>query len=846
MNKNIWQKVQPHAIAIAIFLLVSVLYCLPALKGLVVNQHDVIGWKGMAQQSMEVKEKTGHYPLWTNSLFGGMPAYAIAMESKYNITIASLDYIFRFFLPSPASLFFLSCICFYILCMVLRTRTWVAIFGSLAYAFASYNAILVAVGHTTKFASMGYAPAVIAGFILLTQRKYIWGFISVLLFSTLLFYQSHIQIVYYTLITLFCCAAAFSIKCIKEKDWKHLITTGSLGIIAALISAASYAVVLLPTNEYAKETMRGGRSELTLGKKKEEKTIGGLDKEYAFRWSYGIDETMTIALPAYKGGSSGPSELGENSKAAESLFDNSRQAGLSEQYAQYLSNFLSSYWGPQASGTSGPVYFGVLVILLFIVGLFLVKSWHRGWIVAASLFGLILAWGSNVSSINYFLFDHLPYYNKFRAPSIAMVIPQLTFALLATLGLQSLLYGNLNPPDLWKKLKPAAIVAGLVVLVLVGTYFTSDFKSPGDKERKEQMTGIITQMTGQQPNSQVNPAAFTASVFKGLSEDRKHLYGSDLIRSLLFFILGGALVFLTVKRKLAPLYSSIAFALLLLIDLLPVDLRYLNNKNYVSKDEYEEVFTPNRADLQIKQDTGYFRVFDRDHDFKDDSRSAYHHNSVGGYSPAKLGLYQDLIEYQLGKGNMQLFNMLNTKYFIIPNQNDQQPMALPNSDNIGACWFVKNISYVNNANEEMTALDSIKPRDTVYIDKREQSKVTVTPQPDSSAFIRLIRNQNDLINYESQSTTNQFAIFSEIYYPYGWKAFVDGKEQPIVRVNYAFRGLALAAGNHKIEFRFDPQTKKTGDLLSLIIGIVSWILLIGGLLLLWKNYRKKQLATVKA
>lgn len=846
MNKNIWHKAQPHVLAIGIFLLVSVIYCLPAMKGMVVNQHDVIGWKGMAQQSMEFNEKHGHFPLWTNSLFGGMPTYQIAMGSKYNITLKLFDNIFRFFLPTPTSLFFLSCLCFYILCMVLRVRTWVAIFGSLAYAFASYNAILIAVGHTTKFSSMGYAPAVIAGFILLTQRKYILGFISVLLFSTLLFYQNHIQIVYYTLLTLVCCAIAFSVQCFREKDWKHLFTTGMLGVVAALISAASYAVVLLPTNEYAKETMRGGRSELTLDGNPKEKTKGGLDKEYAFRWSYGIDETMTIALPAYKGGSSGAAELGENSKAVETLFENARQLGLSDQYAQYLTNFISSYWGPQASGTSGPVYFGILIVLLFILGLFLVQSWHRGWIVAATLFGLILAWGSNFSSINYFLFDHLPYYNKFRAPSIAMVIPQLTFALLATLGLQSLLYGEWDKQVLWKKLKPAAIVAGLLAIVLIATYFTSDFKSPGDKDRKEQMASVIAQMTAQQPNNQVNPASIASSVFKGLSEDRKKLYGEDLIRSLLFFALGAAFILFYTRKKIAPLYAAIGFSVLLLIELIPVDLRYLNSKNYVSKDEYEEYFAPNRADLQIKQDTGYFRVFDRDRDFNDDSRTAYHHNSVGGYNPAKLALYADLIQYQLGRGNMQVFNMLNTKYFIVQNQNDRQPMAIANPDNIGPCWFIKNIKYVNNANEEMKALDSIKPLDTVYIDKREQSKITVTPQPDSAATIRIIKNLNDRINYESRSATNQFAVFSEIYYPYGWKAFIDGKEQPIVRVNYVFRGLAVPAGNHQIEFRFQPKTKETGDILSLIVGIISWLLLLGGAFLLWYNNRKKQAASVKA
>ena len=838
MNKNIWQKVQPHVLAIGIFLAVSVIYCMPALKSMVVNQHDVMSWKGMAQQSFEYKEKTGHFPLWTNSLFSGMPGYQVSMESKYNVTLAWLDFVFRFGLPTPVSLFFLSCVCFYILCMAFRMKSWVSIFGALAYSYASYNAILVAVGHTTKFSSMGYAPAVLAGFILLTQRKYVLGFITALTFSTLLFYQNHVQIVYYTFLVILVAALAFLIKSIKEKDYTHLLKTAGLSIAAIGFGVASYAVMLMPLNEYAKETMRGGRSELTINKPKDNATKGGLDKDYAFRWSYGIDESFTIVLPAFKGGSSGPQELGDKSKAVEAMID----ARLPEQVTQSYYGALSAYWGPQTLGTSGPVYFGVIVVMLFIIGLFLVRDWHLGWVVGATVMGLILAWGSNASTINYFLFDHLPYYNKFRAPSIAMVIPQLTFSILATMALQSLLYGQWTKEELWKRLKPASIAIAVLSAVLVVVFFTAEYKSPNDKEMKERIGENLTMMlsNGQQPTEPMvqQASGVATSMFSGLVSDRKDLYGDDLLRTLIFILLGGTIIYFTARKKIAPLYAAIAFCALLLIDLLQVDMRYLNSKNYVSEEELMEQYTPNRADLQIKQDTGYFRVFDRDNDFSDNPRSAYHHNSVGGYHPAKLGLYQDLMQFQLSKGNMQIFNMLNTKYFIVPDQNDRQPVAIPNTENLGAVWFVKNIKYVNNADEEMTALDSIKPLDTVYIDKREQSKVTVTPQADSTAAIRLLKNYNDIIKYESHSTTNQFAVFSEIYYPYGWKAFIDGKEAPIARVDYTFRGLAIPAGHHAIEFRFEPKTKETGDLISLVIGLLSIVLVAGGLFWEWKQSNK--------
>lgn len=843
MNKTTWQKIQPHLIAIAIFLSVSIIYCLPALKGLMVNQHDLLGWKGMAQQSFEFKEKYGHFPLWTNSLFSGMPAYQVAIDSKYNFSLAWIDHIIRLGLPAPISLFFLSCVCFYLLGNVLKLRHWVAVFGALAYSFASYNAIIVAVGHTTKFSSMGYAPAVLAGFLLLTQRKYIWGFITTLTFSTLLFYQNHLQIVYYTLIILLVAAIAFAIKTFKEKDFSHLLKTGALALIAAGISAGSYAVMLMPLNEYAKETMRGGRSELTNKSTTDEKTKGGLDKSYAFTWSYGIDETLTIALPNFKGGSSGPAALGEESKAVEAM----QEAQLPQDAMNYFYNYLSAYWGPQLSGTSGPVFFGIIIVMLFIAGIFTVKDWHRNWLLVATLIGLILAWGKNFSAINYFLFDHLPLYNKFRAPSMAMVIPQMTFAILASLGLQSILYGDFDRNTLIKKLKPAAGIVGLLAIVLTMVYFIADFKSENDSQIQGAISGTIERMMsqGQQPTSAIAQQAnqIGNSIMNGLETDRKSIYASDLIRSLAFLFVGILLIYLFLKNKLSQQIVVIGLSILLMIELIPVDARYLNEKNYIAEDEFLEKFTPNNADLQIKQDTGYFRVFDRDHDFSDDSRSAYHHNSVGGYHPAKLALYQDLIEHQITKGNMQLFNMLNTKYFIIAGENNQQPMAIPNPNNLGAAWLVNNIQYVKNADEEMKSLDSIQPKETAYIDLREQSKVTETPVADSTAQITFVENKNDLIRYQSNARTPQFAVFSEIYYPYGWNAFIDGKPAPIVKVDYAFRGLSLPAGNHAIEFRFEPKSKAMGDMISLILGIISWILVLGGIFLLWKNNQATKVAS---
>ena len=853
MNKTLWQRLAPHAIAIGVFFLISCIYCLPVFKGLVLTQPDVQGWKGMAQQSFEFKEKYGHFPLWTQSMFSGMPAFQIALESKLNITIAHLHHLFTLFLPSPAGLFFLACVGFYILTTTLGIRSWIGIFGSLAYAFASYNAVIVAVGHTPKFASMGYMPAVIAGLILLAQRKYVLGFIATLLFSTLLTYQNHVQIVYYTFLVAICLGIAFAVHAIKAKQTRHLLSVAGLALVAGLLGVASFAVMYMPTADYAKETMRGGRSELTQAATANKATVnkskGGLDKDYAFMWSYGIGETMTIILPSYKGGSSGPTELGEDGKAVEAL----QESQLPPDAVNYFFSNLSSYWGDQP-GTSGPVYFGALVCLFFIAGLFVVRSWHRNWIIAATVLGILLAWGSNFKAFNYFLFDYLPYYNKFRAPSIALVISQMTFALLASMALQEILHGEWDKKVLFKRLKYSLITTAIVAIVLVGNLFGSDFKSKTDNQLREGIASTLTQAMSrnQQPAPQIvqQNNTIASSVMGGVVKDRKDLYSSDLLRTLVFLVLGAGLIWLAVQKKVKPLYVAIALVILNLIDLLPVSSRYLNKEKYVESEDFNAMFTPTAADLEIKKDTGYFRVFDTQGDpFQSSdatSRTSYLHNSVGGYHPAKLALYNDLINEQLRKGNMNVFNMLNTKYFIVSNPSNQQPMVQTNPGTLGPAWLIKTIKYVNSADEEMKALDQFNPRDTVVIDKREQSKIPFAPQFDSLGYIRLGQYNNDRLTYDYSATSNQFVVFSEVYYPRGWKAYIDGKETPIVKVNYVLRGLPVPAGKHAIELRFEPKSYVTGDTVSMIVGIISILIMLAGSWWLWKDYQKKNQITVKA
>ena len=575
MKNSIFKNALPHAIAVLIFLLISVAYCLPVFQGMVVSQQDMLGTRGMTQQSIEFFEKYGRYPLWTNSMFGGMPTFQILIAAKYNIGILSLHQLFTLFLPSPASLFFLSCICFYILTQVVKLKPWVGILGALAYGFASYNAIIAMVGHITKFATMGYAPLVLAGILLLIQRKYIWGFAITLISSTLFFNQNHVQIVYYFMLLFVFLGIVFIVQTIQSKDYKHFFNTAILTIVAIAISACSFAILLLPTKEYAEETMRGGKSELTIGVKKENLSKGGLKKDYAFMWSYGKQETFTFILPNYAGSSNDPAEFGENSKVITAF----QESGLPNDAINYFYRYMSPYWGDQPN-TAGPVYLGAIICMLVIAGLFFVSRKHLSWLIPATLIGIILAWGSNFSAVNYFLFDHLPALNKFRAPSMALVLPQFTFAFIASLALQEIFYGNLESSILFKRLRYAAISCGAILAILVAIYFTASFSNDRTKETKQAITEQLAQSMsqGKQPTQEMLNQASTLSnsFIKALIEDRKGLFGSDLLRLILLIALGGSTIWLGIKKKINPTVAISLLAIISFIDLITVSSRYLN------------------------------------------------------------------------------------------------------------------------------------------------------------------------------------------------------------------------------------------------------------------------------
>lgn len=837
MNSAFLKKALPHIIAVVLFLVVAIVYCKPALQGMVINQQDTQGYRGMAQQSFEYKEKYGHFPLWTESMFGGMPAYNIALEQRSPILLGYLWSVMTLGLPAPINYFFLACLCMYILTQVLRINPWLGALAALAYAYSTYDAVIMVVGHVTKMQALGLAPGVIASLLMIYQRKWLWGAALMTCFFSIQVGTQHLQVVYYTMISAAFLTLYYLIDGWKEKKQKDVLIGAAIAACSCVIGFLVYAVVMLPTAEYAKETMRGGRTELT-GTDKTGQTIGdgGLSKEYAFNWSYGVPETITLLIPNGQGGGSDGRMITGNSKFVDKL----TEGGYPEDNAVALANQFA-YWGEQPN-TAGAPYLGAVCWLLFMLGLVYVKGWQKWWLASVAITGTVLAWGSNFATVNNFLFDHLPYYNKFRAPTIALVMPQFAIPLLGALGLDALLKSRDSSEIIWKKFKKGLIYTAGLLVVAIGFYFTANYKGGKDPVIQQR----LTQMAGggqSNPQAQQQAASLASSLMGALRADRQSLYSSDLLRTIILIALAAGLIWLYLKGKYKQQMILLGGLLVLSsFDVLAVGKRYLTDDVYVDKSEFDNnIAPPSAADQRIKADPEKgFRVYDEaSGDPYNSSRASYHHNSIGGYSPAKLGLYQDIIEHQLSRGNMGVFDMLNTKYFIQPNPANGQPEARINPGAYGACWLVKNIHYVKDGNEEMKALDSLNLKDTVVIQQVFKSQVKSDPVEDSTAKISLIDNRNDTIDYKFSARTNQFAVFSEIYYDKGWDAYIDGKKADYVRVDYILRGMSIPAGDHTIEFRFEPHSYWLGNSLSNWFSLLGYLLLFAALGMEWRKRSRK-------
>ena len=811
-----WKSLLPHLIAVVIFALVATIYCKPALEGKVLQQSDVIHWKGMAQDLFKYKETHGHFPLWNNNLFGGMPAYQVAMESSNPLSPGIFHSLFTLNLPKPISFFFLLCISFYFLSQVLKVNPWIGIIGSIGYAYATYCPIIASVGHETKILAMGYMPALLGAIWLIYHRKYLWGGALTALFTFLLISQNHLQITYYFLMVAGFMTIGFIVECIRNKAYKHLIIAGTIAVITGSLGAACNLVTLSTTNDYSKATMRNGTLNLDTTTNANKKS-SGLPIDYAFNWSYGKVETFTLIFPGIYGGSSGSNiegngEIGANSHLAKLLIDKNVPEDQATQFAAQM----PAYWGAQPS-TSGPVYLGAIICLLFVFAMVYLETPDKWWMLAVCIFAILLSWGKNFMDFNAFMFDHFPLYNKFRAPSMILVIPQLIFPIAGILALQKFFFEETDKENALKKLKTTSYIIGGILVIGILFYVSADYSASSD----ESIKNYFKQMTQGNDNE-------AHSLYSALKADRQSLFGTDLLRAIVFITATLALLWLVIKDKVKAIYAIAAIALLCSIDLLSVGRRYLNDNNFQDESTLaDNYFKPTAADQQILKDTSYFRVLNLSQDVFNDALTSYFHHSVGGYHPAKMSIVEDLLNFHLRKQpmNIKVLDMLNTKYIITSSPQSKEPVAELNPNALGPCWFVKGIEFEKMPAGVMKALNTFNPKDTAVVD--EQYKETLSGiAVDTAAKILLVKNDNDFIEYKSNSTANQFAVFSEIFYDRGWKAYIDGKESPIIQTNYVLRGLLVPSGEHKITFEFKPASYYQSKNLAIVASGFVWLLLL--------------------
>ena len=824
MNRFSYKKLIPHVLVLLGFLLVAVIFCKPVLDGQVLNQHDIVGWKGMAQNSFEYKEKNGHFPLWNTNLFSGMPNYQVAMEG--DSAMPNFVQILSLGLPKPINFLFLAALCFYILTLVMGLSPWIGLFGGLAYMLSTYNPIIIGAGHESKMWALAFLPLMLAGILALFDKKY-W--LGTALTTYGIFQQiavNHFQITYYALLIVAALAIAIGINWIRNKEWKHLGKVIAIGVSAAILGVAGNALILLTTSEYSKYTMRGGKNlEINGDTVKQAKTTG-LDYDYAFRYSLGKAETAVLAMPdAF--GSSSAEPLGEESNVISKLTDR----GVPMNNAMQIAGQMPKYWGGITEGTSGPPYVGAITCLLALIGFALIRHPLRWGLLAVSILSILLAWGKYFPSLNEFVFQYLPMYNKFRAPSMALTIIEIAFPITAVLALHQILFKNTHE-ELKDKFRTILYVTGgsLALFLLMG--WTMDYGAPFD----QQVLDFQFDASGSKEINQL--------IVSGLKADRQEMFMGQVWRYAGFLILVIGCLYLYLKKWIQPIWVIAILALVSTLDLFIVGKKYLNDDAYVDAVTYDsQNFNPSPLDQQLKTDTDpHFRVFNMLSDPYNESRTSYFHRSIGGYHPAKLRIYQDLIDrYMSNNINAQVLDMLDAKYMLRQSPFTGADTAVLRPSTMGAAWLVKNIQKTQDPVEALQKIGTMNLRDSAIVEVSDAKKLALKlDAPDTTARIGLARIDNDTLTYNFESTSPQFAVFSEIYYPKGWNAYVDGTQVDHYKTNYVLRGMVVLAGKHEIQFVFEPGSFKTGNQLSFASSILILLILIGSLYMAWKTEQRKE------
>ena len=825
------KKFLPDLIAILAFIVISFIYFFPAItEDRILFQHDTVAGAGAGQEAKEYYERTGERTRWTNALFGGMPTYQMSPSYDSTEPLTFVQKVYHLFLPNYVWLTFIMMLGFYILLRAFGIPAWLAGLGGIIWGFSSYFFILIAAGHIWKFITLAYIPPTIAGIVLAYRKKYLLGGIITALFMAMQILSNHVQMTYYFLFVILFMVGAFFEDAWRKKELPQFFKATGVLIVAGLIGVSINLSNLYHTYEYSKETMRG-KSELKYEGAAAKQTSSGLNRDYITQWSYGIGETFSLLVPNVKGGASVP--LSRSEKAMEKA--NPMYSSL---YSQ-----LTQYFGDQPM-TSGPVYVGAFVLMLFILGCFIVKGPMKWALLGATIFSILLSWGKNFMGLTDFFIDYIPMYNKFRAVSSILVIAEFTIPLLAILTLKEIL----TKPELLKeKLKyiyiSFGLTGGLALLFAIAPRLFFPTYIPGNE---------MAALQNALPADQLSP------IIANLEEMRVHLFTSDAWRSFFIVTIGTLLLLAYNAKKLKATWTVAAIALLCLGDMWSINKRYLYDEQFIPKSEQTATFRKTQTDELILQDPSLdYRVLNFAGNTFEENNTSYWHKSVGGYHAAKLRRYQEMIDHHIAKemqaayqevatagGQMDsvnaakfpVLNMLNTKYFIFPAGQQGQTVPIENPYTFGNAWFIDKIQYVNNANEEIDAIGQVDLQQTAIVDSKfkEALKGVNEGYKDSLSTIRLTSYEPNQLVYETSSPQDGIVVFSEIYYP-GWTATIDGKPADIARADYILRAMNVPAGKHTIEMRFDPQSLHITE--GIAYGAMA-LLLVGVIILIW-IYRKK-------
>lgn len=793
---NNWFKQNgTHLAIIAFFVVICFVYFSPVLQGKRPSQDDVLQSKAMQKEIMEYKEKDGKGPLWTNQMFGGMPAYQIWVQYSYNAATYGIAVITKAF-PSPVGTVLLLLLGAYFLFIVLKVNPWLAAVGAIAFAFTTYNFVLIATGHSNKALAIGFFAPILAGIILTLRGKYVLGASLTALFLALEIRANHIQMTYYLLLAILIYMGIELYQAYKNKTLPALGKAIGFLSIAVLLGVMVNASLLWTTSEYAKETNRG-ESNLTNAAGKTE----GMSKDYAYMWSQGVGESFTFMISDLYGASH-QRKLDDKSEVYKTL----QGVGASPEQALGFAQNLPIYWG-EKSYTYGGYYFGAIVFFLFVFGLFIVRSRLKWWILSVTVLFILLSFGKNFPLISDLFFDYFPLYNKFRAVESILAVVGLMVPILAFLAVKEAQEGNIDQKVLIKKLTWSAAITGgfsLLIAIVPSLFFT--FKTSTHAEFIQQI------------NQAVGNNELGVKIANALVQDRISIAKADAFRSFLFIAVAFGILwaFITKKMSMQLAYGLLGFAVL--IDMWQVDKRYLNNDKFRSKLELANNFTPRDVDNFISADKDpNFRVYDQSISTFNDASTTSFHKTIGGYHAAKLKRFDELIGSQLSTSiNQDVLDMLNAKYFITQDQKTGSYKMSRNPTALGNVWLVKGVQFVKNSDEEMKAINSFDPKLEVIVDEKFKNQLDTTRLgADPTAFIKMEKYHPDHIEYSYSAPRDVIAVFSEIYYDKGWNMYIDGVEKPYFRADYVLRAAQLTAGNHKVEFKFEPKSYYVGEKISL-------------------------------